>query len=110
MEKISIELNDDENPTKKRKVYNTGDIIILDETRYFSYDIDEIKNDGGIFSNTFMIFNCCGKSLRRHISYKDYACIIDHLKTSHSALCIDCITEEPKQNRVKINYKIKCVL
>jgi hypothetical protein len=100
----------DENSTKKQEVYNAGDIIILDEDRYFSYDIEKIKNSGGIFSNTYMSFNCCEKLHRCHIDLKDYACLIDHLKTSHNVLCITCITEESKHNRVKVSYKIKCVM
>lgn len=104
--------NEYENPTKKRKqeVYKSGDIVILNETRYFGYDIENIKNDGGIFSNDYMVFRCGGEEIKRWVGRKDYATLLDHLKKSHNMICVNCIEDDPKNSRVKIEYKIKCTL
>lgn len=103
----------EENPTKKRKtdeVYKSGDIIILDEMRYFGYDIEEIKNDGGIFSNEYMVFRCCGEKILRWVGRKDYATLLDHLKSKHNMICVSCIEDDSGNDRVKISYKVKCTL
>jgi hypothetical protein len=109
-----IEMSDSETESniKKRKfdVYKTGDVAIFDETRYFGYDIENIKNDGGIFSNDYMIFHCCGEDIRRWVGRKDYATLLDHLKKSHNMICVNCIEDDFKLNRVKISYKIKHVI
>lgn len=104
--------NECENQPKRRKldVYKSGDVVILDEMRYFGYNIENIKNDGGIFSNDYMVFRCCGEEIKRWVGRKDYATLLDHLKSKHNMICVKNIEEDTKNSRVKIEYQTKCKL
>ena len=97
-------------PKKKLDVYKSGDLVILDETRYFGYNVENIKNSGGIFSDDYMIFYCCGEQIKQWVGRKDCATLLNHLKTKHNMICVKNIEEDPKNKRIKIEYQIKCIL
>lgn len=91
-------------------ICKTDDIIILDETRSFNYNIQNIKNAGGIFSNDYMFFSCCNKEFNTLLIKKDYATLLDHLKISHDMICLNCVENDLNNQTIKIQYKIKCKL
>lgn len=115
-EKCHSNDNEYNKESKKRKfeeepiIYKSGDIILLNESRYFAYEINNICNEGGMFSNDYFVFNCCGKEIKRWTGRKDYATLLDHLKTFHNMVCVKNITEDKTDSRIKIDYTIKCTV
>lgn len=103
------ELHDNEKVKETYERCKSGDIVFFDETLYFGYDIENIMNPGGIFSNDYLVFRCCGETIYRHISTKDYLTLIDHLKKKHDLVCVNCVEEDFKNKRIKITFKKKYV-
>ncbi len=97
---------------KKRKhdVYSKGDIILLDEERCFGYCVETVKNEGGIFTSNHYVFNCCGQTISRNYSKKDFSTLLDHIKESHDAIAIKSVENDDRRNIVKVSYVKKCVL